>query len=883
MEFLAEHDDAGPVCGGYYAKSRGGDERSVRKAAVDRRLTILTHRAADRFRAYLREEMAHVISAVLDGRDPAQAVAVLKPDLDELYREVWRDSAADYGRWVGQHFTRTVKERVQRDGPVDEPRDENGQWTRAFGVDRGWIKPDGSALRLKPGHIHDDVARKEGFKGAAATKLDVDAGWIRYTTDSRGTMLHVEVSADPGALRRAADLIRDHEDKDSFAIRVSDLSEAADRNGHFDNARDAQRFVRSGGKWRPVEKYSPDQPRDDQGQWAEAGALSGHLQHVPDSIGRAVGASPGRATHGHTAKNAFFITSAGEAVPYNEYARVAGEQGLVTVHSHSADSRPGDSGEEDFQPLNSMDVHSFLKAAGPGGARWAAGAKLSGDAVIMRDGRLEVLATRPDTDPKVFRLGTKALEGQLHRPYAERKEYFDQHPDAKPYEQERELLRAFAAKYRLDYHEGLSWRGETSPTAKAENDDTLGAPIDQWLRGNAGKRITGITETSRKLVAGEIAAGEAAGETIPEIARRLEQFYLEDVIPNRAMVIARTEVGSAANWAGNFSAVGAAAQADVGMDKEWLSLRDGRTRGTDDGDEFDHVEADGQRVGLEEPFVVSGERMMYPMDPTLGASAGNIINCRCTCLYHVLYDKMKYAKGNTARREYSAEDVSRADPWEEASARPRSRDGGPSGRAVLPMQPGARNVSGQPNDPSQGGGLPRKVPVTVEKYSPDQPRDDQGQWAEGGGSRTAQAEVRFKPAAPSVDGREVDESGPTAADYDAVRASLYEWDELDGVREVPMDAFEHRGKPRYRSPEERDRTLSLAREIEESGRITPLIVVYDGESSPYVLEGAHRFDALRELGAKSMPAVVIVDKEGEAKASEKKVARTGYAVKARRV
>jgi tartrate dehydratase beta subunit/fumarate hydratase class I family protein len=37
--------------------------------------------------------------------------------------------------------------------------------------------------------------------------------------------------------------------------------------------------------------------------------------------------------------------------------------------------------------------------------------------------------------------------------------------------------------------------------------------------------------------------------------------------------------------------------------------------------------------------------------------------------------------------------------------------------------------------------------------------------------------------------------------------------------------------------------------------------VIDHEESPYILEGAHRFDALRHLKIKKFPALVVVDTE----------------------
>jgi ParB-like chromosome segregation protein Spo0J len=55
----------------------------------------------------------------------------------------------------------------------------------------------------------------------------------------------------------------------------------------------------------------------------------------------------------------------------------------------------------------------------------------------------------------------------------------------------------------------------------------------------------------------------------------------------------------------------------------------------------------------------------------------------------------------------------------------------------------------------------------------------------------------------------------------------------------------------------------LAEEINDSREINPLIVVIEGkdlEEDMYILEGGHRFDALRLLGIKEFPAVVVLEK-----------------------
>lgn len=60
--------------------------------------------------------------------------------------------------------------------------------------------------------------------------------------------------------------------------------------------------------------------------------------------------------------------------------------------------------------------------------------------------------------------------------------------------------------------------------------------------------------------------------------------------------------------------------------KIWESVGDSHTRDA-------HLAADGQEVPISEPFIVDGESLMFPGDPSLGASPGNLINCRCGMAY----------------------------------------------------------------------------------------------------------------------------------------------------------------------------------------------------------------------------------------------------------
>lgn len=67
--------------------------------------------------------------------------------------------------------------------------------------------------------------------------------------------------------------------------------------------------------------------------------------------------------------------------------------------------------------------------------------------------------------------------------------------------------------------------------------------------------------------------------------------------------------------------------------KIWRSQGDSRVRTLESGSKFDHLEADGQAVNSNDAFEVGGERLLWPGDISLGASAGNIIRCRCSAIY----------------------------------------------------------------------------------------------------------------------------------------------------------------------------------------------------------------------------------------------------------
>lgn len=62
------------------------------------------------------------------------------------------------------------------------------------------------------------------------------------------------------------------------------------------------------------------------------------------------------------------------------------------------------------------------------------------------------------------------------------------------------------------------------------------------------------------------------------------------------------------------------------INKEWVTVGDERVRSA-------HVAADAQVRKMEELFLVGGQQLRFPGDTSFGATAENVINCRCSAVY----------------------------------------------------------------------------------------------------------------------------------------------------------------------------------------------------------------------------------------------------------
>ena len=147
--------------------------------------------------------------------------------------------------------------------------------------------------------------------------------------------------------------------------------------------------------------------------------------------------------------------------------------------------------------------------------------------------------------------------------------------------------------------------------------------VIDYLRKVGGSKIVTLTDTFISAVVLEIIKAQSEITTLEELAEIIEKKVNN---PNfyrwQAMRIARTETSMMVNASQYISTD----YTSIVIDKVWHHYSSQNERPS-------HVDMEGKRIGKLEAFEVDGERMLYPTDSSLGATARNIIQCRCRALY----------------------------------------------------------------------------------------------------------------------------------------------------------------------------------------------------------------------------------------------------------
>ena len=144
----------------------------------------------------------------------------------------------------------------------------------------------------------------------------------------------------------------------------------------------------------------------------------------------------------------------------------------------------------------------------------------------------------------------------------------------------------------------------------------------------------------KKQITATVTSGILQGSSINKMAKDLMN-RVTDMNKTSAVRAARTAVTEAEN-AGRQAAADELEKKGVIMGKRWIATHDSRTRD-------EHLEADGQIVENNKPFVVGGEELMFPGDKSLGASGWNLYNCRCTRATEIIGFKSILTEGQRKR------------------------------------------------------------------------------------------------------------------------------------------------------------------------------------------------------------------------------------------
>ncbi len=164
-------------------------------------------------------------------------------------------------------------------------------------------------------------------------------------------------------------------------------------------------------------------------------------------------------------------------------------------------------------------------------------------------------------------------------------------------------------------------------------DDRIDAEVTRYITTRAPEQAAIITATTARLLVVDIIE---AGQSVLGATGTIDREAVADVAwssnvaraEGRSVTISETETQNMAETSKNIEATNLIAAGIVASvikpipDKVWHAFLDEKTR-------TPHAIADGQVRAQNEPFVVSGQSLMFPGDGSRGASIANLANCRC--------------------------------------------------------------------------------------------------------------------------------------------------------------------------------------------------------------------------------------------------------------
>ena len=180
--------------------------------------------------------------------------------------------------------------------------------------------------------------------------------------------------------------------------------------------------------------------------------------------------------------------------------------------------------------------------------------------------------------------------------------------------------------------------GRVDPTTKQRTGGVVGLTPNQeaWV-ASAKRKLEQLDKAYLQMELRDkrfdkiVERAIAEGRPLPkETVEKLIAAYKKKALQYRGESIARTEAIHSLNrseWEAHMQAVDMGALRRQDVSRHWDSAGDSRVR-------WSHKSMDAKYrekgVGIDEPFVSpSGARLMFPGDTSLGASADEVIMCRC--------------------------------------------------------------------------------------------------------------------------------------------------------------------------------------------------------------------------------------------------------------
>lgn len=169
----------------------------------------------------------------------------------------------------------------------------------------------------------------------------------------------------------------------------------------------------------------------------------------------------------------------------------------------------------------------------------------------------------------------------------------------------------------------MQFDGPPLPSIDVEMSAFLQKALKDWLKNRVDGVWSEVAKTIHTRLESTLKRGLRDGLTLKDMTAEIEGV-VKGIKEYQAKRIARTETTGGMNFGGQCE------RTDLGIEhKEWVSTIDARTRGISRKSRYDHISSNGEIVLNKDPFIVSGQKLTYPADGSLGASAGNICNCRC--------------------------------------------------------------------------------------------------------------------------------------------------------------------------------------------------------------------------------------------------------------